>query len=163
MEDRAILNLKKVKLIGVDVDGTLTDGKLYFFEHSEEPAKAFNVKDGMAFHIAREAGIKIAIISGLSSRASEQRAKLLGLEDAYFGVRDKREIMRKIMEKYGINKGEAVFLGDDIQDIPAMEEAGIGVAVSDAVDVVKEKADFVLKSKGGEGALRELVELILRK
>lgn len=163
MEDRTILRLKGIKLIGVDVDGTLTDGKLYFFENSPEPAKAFNVKDGMAFHIARSAGIKIVIISGLASRASEQRARLLGLEDAFFGVRDKREVMKKIMEKYGVKRGEAVFLGDDIQDIPAMEEAGVGVAVSDAVEEVKKRADIVLKSRGGEGALRELVELILRK
>ncbi len=151
----------KIKLIAVDVDGTLTDGKLYFFEGSREPAKAFNVKDGMAVHLARQAGIRIAIISGLASRAAEERARKLGIEEAHFGVRDKRGVMEKIMKKYGIKKGEAVFLGDDIQDIPAMEAAGLGVAVGDAVEEVKKKADLILSSRGGEGALRELVEKIL--
>ncbi len=152
----------RIKLIAVDVDGTLTDGKLYFFEGHNEPAKAFNVKDGMAVHLARKAGIKIAIISGLSSRAAEERARNLGIEDAFFGVRDKREVMRRLMEKYDLQRGEAVFLGDDIQDIPAMEEAGLGAAVSDAVEEVRERANLVLKSRGGEGALRELVERILK-
>ncbi len=152
----------RIKLIGVDVDGTLTDGKLYFFEGQQEPAKAFNVKDGMAVHLARQAGILIAIISGLPSKAAEERARRLGIEDAYFGVKDKGPVMRKIMEKYGIKKGEAIFLGDDIQDLPAMEAAGLGAAVSDAVPKVRERAHLVLSSKGGEGALRELVERILK-
>ncbi len=154
--------LRGIKLIGVDIDGTLTDGKLYFFEGSSEPVKAFNVRDGMAVHLARESGIKIAIISGLPSKTSEERAKKLGIEDVYFGVKDKGKSMKKIMEKYGIKKGEAVFLGDDIQDIPAMEEAGIGAAVADATGTVKVKAKIVLKKKGGEGALRELIEMILK-
>ncbi len=152
----------RIKLIGVDVDGTLTDGKLYFFEGQSEPAKAFNVKDGMAVHLARQAGILIAIISGLPSRVAEERAKKLGIEEAHFGVRDKGKLMREIMERYGIKKGEAIFLGDDIQDLPAMEAAGMGAAVSDAVPEVKEKAHLVLKSRGGEGALRELVERIMK-
>ena len=151
-----------IKLIAVDVDGTLTDGKLYFFEGQGEPAKAFNVKDGMAVYLARKAGIIIAIISGLESKAAEERARKLGIADAFFGVRDKAKVMRKIMEKYGLEKGEAIFLGDDIQDIPAMEEAGIGAAVADAVEEVKERAKILLKSRGGEGALRELVERVLK-
>jgi len=152
----------KIKLIGVDIDGTLTDGKLYYIEGMNEPLKTFNVKDGMAVYLAKKAGIKIAIISGLNSRASEKRARKLGIEDAFFGVMEKAPIMRKIMEKYGLKKGEAIFLGDDIQDIPAMDEAGLGAAVSDAVEEVKKRAEIILGSKGGEGALRELVELILR-
>ncbi|MCD6454957.1 MAG: HAD hydrolase family protein [Candidatus Aminicenantes bacterium] len=154
--------LSKIKLIGVDIDGTLTDGKLYYIEGMNEPLKTFNVKDGMAVYLAKKAGIKIAIISGLNSRASEKRARKLGIEDAFFGVMEKAPIMRKIMEKYGLKKGEAIFLGDDIQDIPAMDEAGLGAAVSDAVEEVKKRAEIILGSKGGEGALRELVELILR-
>ncbi len=152
----------RIKLIAVDVDGTLTDGKLYFFEGHSEPAKAFNVKDGMAVHLARRAGIIIAIISGLESRAAKERAKKLGIADAFFGVRDKAEVMRKIMEKYGLKRGEAIFLGDDIQDIPAMEEAGLGAAVADAVEEVRERAEILLKSRGGEGALRELVERAIK-
>ncbi len=153
--------LAKLKLVATDIDGTLTDARLYYFPETKEPLKAFNVRDGLGFLLAKKAGLRVAVISGLESSSARRRMAKLGLEDVFLGVENKAEIMRKLKEKYGLSTEEVAFIGDDLQDLPAFSESGLKVAVADAHPAVRERADLVLKSRGGEGAFREFIERVL--
>lgn len=153
--------LKKLKLLAFDCDGVLTDAGMYYSESGEE-FKKFNTRDGQGLELIRKKGIKTALITRENSKAAGLRAKKLKVDDTFIGIKDKTGPMRQLKEKYSFNSEDIAYVGDDIGDLPAMEEAGISFAVRDAVDKVKNKADFVLESAGGEGAIREVCEMILK-
>ena len=153
---------KKIKLIILDVDGTLTDGNIIIDDNGVE-SKSFNVKDGFAIANGIKQGVIFAIITGRTSKVVEKRAIELGINEVYQGIKNKIEILQNLLEKYDINFDEVAYMGDDINDIPALKRAGLKGATYDAVEEVKEIADFITSASGGKGAVREFVEYILRE
>lgn len=151
---------KKVKLFIMDVDGTLTDGKIYIGPQGEV-FKAFNTKDGLGIKRLREKGIIPVIITGRSSEIVVARAKELGIDEIYQGIKDKLAVYRHLVDKYKVNDEEVAFIGDDLNDLPLLNKVGLSFGVADAVEAVRAAVDYVTKQKGGEGAVREAIDLIL--
>lgn len=149
------------KLIAFDIDGTLTDGSIYYSENGEE-IKKFNAKDGMGIALCLKSGIIVAFISGRYSNVIRRRAEELGVTEVYMGIKNKRDCLQKILTRLKINPEDAAFVGDDIYDIPAMKVVGLPCALADAEDIVKKYAKFVSKKCGGNGGVREICEYILR-
>jgi len=152
--------LAGVDLIAMDVDGVLTDGRIIISSDGSE-SKNFNVRDGHGLSVARFKGFKLAWISGRVSEATTLRARELGIEHVFQGHRRKDEILEELAEKLGVALDKVLFMGDDVVDIPAMKAAGIGVAVADAHPQVLAEADWVTSNAGGEGAVREIIDLIV--
>lgn len=148
----------KIKLLVMDVDGTLTDGKIYMGENGEV-MKAFNIKDGYAIaHMLPEMGIIPVIITGRVSKIVENRAKELGITELYQGVGNKLDQLKKVAEKYNVTSEEIAYIGDDLNDLECIEYCGFAACPSNAVEEVKAKCDCVCKTIAGEGAVRELIE-----
>ena len=152
---------KKIKMIILDVDGTLTDGKIYIDSNHLE-IKAFNVKDGFAVSSAVSLGMHFAIITGRRSKIVEKRAEELGVRFVYQKIKNKKAKLKELLEESGISLDETAYIGDDINDLPAMKMVGLKGATFDSAQEVKEIADFISNAKGGDGAVREFVEFILR-
>jgi 3-deoxy-D-manno-octulosonate 8-phosphate phosphatase (KDO 8-P phosphatase) len=179
---------KRIKLLLFDVDGVLTDGKLYIFPappgvlqstqqhaskhggeggfglHSESyiEAKGFHAHDGTSISLARLAGIRTGLITKRISETVALRARDLKLEFVYQGIQDKLTVFEEIIKKTGIKPAEAAFVGDDVIDLPVMRNCGLAIAVANARDEVKEDAHYVTPHSGGDGALRDAVEYILK-
>lgn len=153
---------KKIKMLIMDVDGTLTDGKVYIGPRGEE-FKAFNIKDGLGIKLLKEKGVIPVIITGRNSKIVSVRANELGIEEVWQGVEDKLNTYHNLTEKYKINDQEVAFIGDDLNDLPLINKVGLSFSVADAVKAVREKADYVTKKNGGEGAVREAIEIILQE
>jgi len=151
-----------IKLILLDVDGTLTDGGIYRDNNGEE-FKKFNVKDGYVIINARKLGIDFGIITGRKSELVRIRAEELKIKYLYQGISEKVPILEELMESYNLKKEEIAYMGDDLNDLGIMKKVGLKGAPQDAVSEVKDIADFVSSKKGGEGAVREFVEFILKK
>ncbi len=151
----------KIKLILLDVDGVLTDGRLYYTQNGEE-IKVFNVKDGFGIKLAQKAGIEIGIISGRSSNALHKRLKDLGIEEIFTGKKDKLSALENIIERKNTKAEEIAYIGDDLVDIPVMRQVGFPIAVNDAQEIVKKYALYITKRQGGKGAVREAIEFILK-
>lgn len=150
--------MKDFKILFMDVDGTLTDGKIYMGENGEI-MKAFNIQDGYAVaHMLPKMGIVPVIITGRISKIVENRAKELGITELYQGRNDKLEIMLEVMEKYNCTKENAAYIGDDVFDIPCMEQCAISACPADAVLEVKDICQYVCRNTGGHGAVREFIE-----
>lgn len=149
-------------MVITDVDGVLTDGSIYKGPDGME-LKRFNVSDGAGVAIARAANLRMAIISGRHSDATEQRAKELKIEDVYNGSLNKVAPYEEIKTKYNLKDENIAYIGDDLIDIPVMELAGIPIAVSNAFEPVKEAAVYVTITAGGDGAFREAVTWILKE
>jgi 3-deoxy-D-manno-octulosonate 8-phosphate phosphatase (KDO 8-P phosphatase) len=149
-----------IRLVAMDVDGTLTDGGFYM--DGEAEFKKFNVRDGYGIAEMLKRGIEVAFISGRYSAATDARAKDLGVARVFNGTKDKLRDLRSSADELGLAREEVAFIGDDIPDIPCLQWAGLGVAVCDAPDEVKRASDMVLGSRGGEGAVREAAEYIIR-
>src|SRR5258705_12209972 len=150
-----------VKLLLMDCDGVLTDGKIWILENNDDQ-KTFNTRDGLGLGLWHRAGLKSGIISGRSSSAVERRAQALGIEYVCQGSADKTKAFEEILAKAGIDEAEVAFIGDDLTDIPAMRRSEFAVAVADAVPETRARAHYVTKARGGEGAVREAVEIILK-
>ena len=150
-----------IKMLVLDVDGVLTDGQITLTQAGEE-IKSFNAKDGLGLKMLISSGIGVVIITGRRSAVVERRAGELGIAEVWQGVQDKRTLLRKIIRDKGLEKGEVCCVGDDLPDLAMFAEAGLGVAVADAVKEVREGADLVTRKKGGRGAVREVCELILK-
>ena len=179
---------RKIKLLLFDVDGVLTDGKLYIFpapagiqqstqnhaaKHGGQggfglvsqsliEAKGFHAHDGTAISFARLAGIKTGLITKRVSETVALRARDLKLEYVYQGIQDKRTAFEEILRRDGISASEAAFVGDDVIDLPVMRNCGFAIAVANARDEVKEAAHYVTPHGGGDGALRDATEFILK-
>ncbi|MCX5849200.1 MAG: HAD-IIIA family hydrolase [Deltaproteobacteria bacterium] len=153
--------LKGIKLLILDVDGVMTDGKIIMDDEGRE-IKNFNVRDGHGIKVLQRYGIKVALLTGRQSKVVEHRAKDLEIDDVYQKVFNKKDVYEKILKKHKLKITEAAFLGDDIIDIPVLKSVGFSAAVADAVNVVKKSVDYVTKNRGGHGAVREICEMILQ-
>jgi 3-deoxy-D-manno-octulosonate 8-phosphate phosphatase (KDO 8-P phosphatase) len=187
MPDSAKSRARKIKLLLFDVDGVLTDGKLFFFpapagvqttqqhaaRHGGEggfglasqsmvEAKGFHAHDGAAISLARLAGIKTGLITKRISETVALRARDLKLDHVHQGIQDKLGVFRHILKQEGLAAAEASFVGDDVIDQPVMWHCGLAIAVANARDEVKRDAHYVTKHGGGDGALRDAVEFILK-
>ncbi|MDO9548713.1 MAG: HAD hydrolase family protein [Candidatus Marinimicrobia bacterium] len=153
--------LLKIKLVISDVDGVFTDGSLYI-GHNGEEFKRFNVLDGAGIALMKAVEIPMAIISGRKSGVTLHRMKELGLDEhLYQGNLAKIEPYLKIKADFDLNDAEILYIGDDLVDIPLIRRAGVGVAVANAAQIVKNAADYVTHVRGGHGAVREVIELLL--
>ena len=151
-----------IKLVLLDVDGTLTDGGIYRGNNGEE-LKRFNVKDGYAIVNAQKLGIEFGIITGRKSELVEIRSNELKIKYLYQGISEKTVILEEIMQKTGLKKEEIAYMGDDLNDILIMKQSGLTGAPKDAADEVIQIVDFVSGKNGGSGAVREFIEHILKK
>ena len=151
-----------IKLIVLDVDGTLTDSGIYHGNNGEE-LKKFNVKDGYAIVNAQELGIEFGIITGKESELVRTRANELNIKYLYQGISEKTLILDEIMQITGLQKEEIAYMGDDLNDIKIMQKVGFSGTPLDGVNEAKIIADFVSTKNGGEGAVREFIETILKK
>ncbi len=153
--------MNEIKIVIIDVDGVLTDGKIMLDTNGNE-SKTFYVQDGTGITYLHRAGIKTAIISGRESKAVAHRAKELGIEDVYQGIHNKIEAYEKILKKHKIKDNEICYIGDDLIDLPILRRVGFSVAVPNAVLEVKKSVSYVTSARGGHGAIREVVEKILK-
>lgn len=151
----------EIKLLAIDVDGVLTDGGLTF-DDDGRLYQTFYVRDGFALKAAQRAGLKIAWVSGRKSSAVEKRAAELETDFCVLGCGDKFAALRDLQTQLGIMPGECCFIGDDLPDLPAFAACGLNIAVADAVAEVKKHADDITTAPGGRGAVREVIEHILR-
>ena len=154
--------MQDVKLLVLDIDGTLTDGTLRYHDDGTH-TKAFHVADGLGIVLAQGAGLQVAVISGRASRAVETRMAELKVTEVIQNCGDKASALLGLLKKYDLKASEAAFVGDDINDLPAFEVAGVKIAVADASEFLKAKADWVTPRVGGHGAVRDAVEEILRR
>lgn len=152
---------KKIKLMAFDVDGVMTNNTLIFDENGVE-YKVFNGKDGQGIELLHKAGIIPAIISKRNNGTLVHRAKVLGITELHMGQKNKLEVLDEIIAKYGFSYDEVVFMGDDLPDICVLEQVGLPSCPLDAVDEVKEVSKFISSRKGGEGAIRELCDFVLK-
>lgn len=152
---------KKLKLLILDVDGVLTDGKL-FFDNEGNEYKSFHAQDGHGIKLLRQTGVEVAVISGRKSKSVELRMKNLGIEHVYQGHENKIAAFNEIIEKIGITPKQAAHVGDDVIDLPIMIRAGLAIAVSDANFAVKQRADWCTTLPGGQGAVREVCDFIMQ-
>jgi 3-deoxy-D-manno-octulosonate 8-phosphate phosphatase (KDO 8-P phosphatase) len=166
---------RKIKLLLFDVDGVLTDGKIFLFPvpMTSQPgsppsksivveAKGFHAHDGAGISIARIAGIRTGLITRRNSETVALRARDLKLEQVYQGIQDKLKAFREILRAEGLNSSEVAFVGDDVIDLTVMRNCGFAVAVANARREVKDAAHYVTPHSGGDGALRDVIEFILK-
>lgn len=152
--------LKRTKLLALDVDGVLTDGTIYI-SPAGEVFKGFNAKDGMGISCALRNNLQIAVITGRQSPIVERRCEELGIKLLKQGVKDKRLALEQLAAKLGLTSKEVAYMGDDLNDIPAFAAAGLNIAPADASIEVLAVADIITKAKGGRGAVREAITMIL--
>lgn len=153
--------MREIKVIALDVDGVLTHGDLYIGE-TDETQKRFNAKDGMGITCAIRQGIRFSIVTGRKSYIVTKRASELGITDIRSGVVDKGAELQKIAKKFGVEEKNIAYMGDDLNDLPIIAKAGFSCAPLDAVSEVCERVDYIASKNGGEGAVREVIELILK-
>ncbi|MFN8526421.1 MAG: HAD hydrolase family protein [Chloroflexota bacterium] len=151
---------RRVRLLGMDVDGTLTDAGMYYGENGEE-FKKFNTRDGMGVGLLREAGLKTAFLTSENTPIVTRRAAKMRIDYVRLGARDKLSEMRAIVAELGITLEEVAYIGDDLNDCELLAHVGLAVAVQDASAKPRALAHYVTQARGGEGAVRELCNLIL--
>ena len=152
---------KKLKLLILDVDGVLTDGKL-FFDNEGNEYKSFHARDGHGIKLLRQTGVEVAVISGRKSNSVALRMKSLGIEYVYQGHEDKRAAFKELLSKVGVTPDQVAHVGDDLLDLPIMTRVGLAIAVNDANFAVKEHADWCTSALGGNGAVREVCDFIMQ-
>ena len=156
---------KKIKLLLMDVDGVLTDGRIYLVPLGRgkvAEAKVFHSQDGAALKLIRKAGIRTGVVTGRRSDVMEHRARELGMDFVHEGVEDKGKALDEILRAGRMRAEEVAYVGDDLSDLRPMKRAGLPMAVANAVPEVRRAAAYVTRRPGGQGALREVIELILR-
>jgi 3-deoxy-D-manno-octulosonate 8-phosphate phosphatase (KDO 8-P phosphatase) len=159
MPDRTA-RARRVKMLIMDVDGTLTDGAVFVLPDGEE-VKSYNVKDGLGILLAHLAGLKTGIITGKTSKSLEKRAEKLRVAEVHQGILNKKLALEGILRRHRLQPEEIAYIGDDLGDLEVMKTVGLAAAVADAHPEVKGWAHFVCKEKGGRGAVREFIEFIL--
>lgn len=153
--------LQQVRLFATDVDGVLTDAGMYYSESGDE-WKKFNTRDGMGIKLLQKAGLITAIVTQERTRLVARRAEKLAIPELHQGVMDKLSVIREMAVRYGIGLQQIAYIGDDVNDMEALKAVGVSAAPADALPQVLGVVDYVCEKKGGEGAVRELVELILQ-
>ena len=150
----------RVKALLLDVDGVLTDGSVEFDSEGRTAAR-FDIKDGAGLVRLHRTGCLIGVVSGRRAPESEIRLRSLGIEEIHLAVEDKGAAVRGILDRHGVHRKEACFVGDDLPDLAAFAEVGFPVAVADAVKTVRDAASYVTSKRGGHGAVREVCDLLL--
>jgi len=156
-----MVDFAEIKLLALDVDGVLTDGSLIINADGSE-SKFFNSLDGHGIRMWQRAGLKVALISGRASVPTELRAEQLQIEYVFQDCHYKLPVVEQLLDKLGLSPENIAFVGDDLTDMPVIRYVGFGVAVANAVDEVKQSADYVTTRPGGSGAVREVIEYILK-
>lgn len=153
--------IKPIKLLLLDVDGVLTRGSIIYTDAAEE-VKVFSVKDGLGIRLLMDAGIQVGIITGRRSQALQTRCDNLGITMIYDGISDKEQVLETIIRETGLGPDEIAFAGDDLPDIRIMRKTGLPIAVANACSEVRAEALYITAAYGGDGAVREISELILK-
>jgi 3-deoxy-D-manno-octulosonate 8-phosphate phosphatase (KDO 8-P phosphatase) len=163
MEDLTSIERRasRIKLLMMDCDGVLTDGRLWLLENGDEH-KSFNTKDGLGLELLRRSGLRAGIITGRTSTGLARRAQELGIEFLRQGNEQKIAAFEEVLRSARIKEDEVAFVGDDLSDIPLMRRSELAVAVADAVAETRAAAHYITKAKGGRGAVREVIEIILK-
>ena len=161
LSDSLRARLARVRLIVLDVDGTLTDGTVTYTDDGRE-LKSFHIHDGIGMVLCGFVGVRIAWITGRKSVMVERRAQELGVMHLYQKIRDKATALAEIALREGVSPEEMAFMGDDLIDLPAFRNVGVAIAPGDAVSEVRAAAHLVTVRDGGRGAAREAIEAILR-
>ncbi len=159
--DITMTNLADIQLLAMDVDGVLTDGTLVINADGSE-SKFFNSMDGHGIRMWQRAGLKVALISGRASEPTQRRAEQLQIEYVFQDCHNKLPVFEKLLEQLGLSPERVAYIGDDLTDLPVIRYAGFGVTVANAADEVKQYADYVTTRPGGNGAVREVIEYILK-
>lgn len=152
--------LRPIKLLLLDVDGVLTDGGIYYGESGEE-MKRFDIQDGYGLVKLQKAGVAVAILTGRYSRLVDRRAKELGISEVYQNVENKAEAYAAIKTRLGLKDREIAYVGDDEPDIPVLTQVGFSAAPANAAASVRKATAYVCRHRGGEGAVREIVDMLL--
>ena len=152
---------KRVKLLVLDVDGVLTKGEI-IYDNQDKELKIFNVKDGLSVFLLNKVGINTIFLTAKNNKVVRKRARDMGVREVIGGILPKSKAIEIIERKYKVKKVEICFIGDDLIDMSAMRIVGLPVAVRDAPREVKSCALYITKNRGGEGAVREVVERILK-
>ncbi|HUL42122.1 MAG TPA: HAD-IIIA family hydrolase [Burkholderiales bacterium] len=160
MED-AFEKAKRIRLAIFDVDGVLTDGKLFISDRGDE-YKSFNTLDGHGMRMLKQSGVELVLLSGRTSRSVEMRAQNLGIGLLYQGVEDKLEIYSSLLKKLRLHADATAYVGDDVMDLPVMRRCGLAICVPAAPALVKQQAHYITQQPGGCGAVREICELIMQ-
>ena len=150
-----------IKMLVLDVDGILTDGRIVYTSKGEQ-IQAFHVHDGFGLKLLMKSDIKVVLLSARGGRALEKRAKELGIRDLYQDRSDKLMIYEQIKHRFGLEDKQVAFMGDDWMDLPILTRVGLSATVPDCVEAVKERVHYITSREGGRGAVREVCELILR-
>ena len=161
MCQRSLEKAKNVKLLILDVDGVLTDGRIVIDDRGVE-TKCFDVRDGHGIKLLKRANIQVVIITGRRSEVVSHRARELGIDSVYQNIHDKLEVYRAILDEKGLKDEEVGFVGDDLVDLPLMKRVGFSAVVADGSEELQPYADYVSRNRGGRGAVREISELILK-
>jgi len=156
----ALERAKRIRCVIFDIDGVMTDCKLYL-THDGEEIKAVNVRDGLGIKLLLKHGIEVAVISGRPSAAMQKRLEFLGVPHIWLATEDKLPAYRSLLGKLGISDDECAHMGDDVPDLPLFEQVGLALAPADAHPKAKAKAHWISTAKGGDGAIREAVDFIL--
>lgn len=154
---------KNIKVIVLDVDGVLTDGRMGYDFNDGNEIKFFHTRDGLGIKLAMSAGIKVGILSGRMSHANRRRAAELGLDFCKEKCSNKGESFKELVAELGVDASECLYIGDDVIDARPMQMAGIAVVVNDGEDILDQVADFRTQAKGGHGAIRETVNWLLKE
>ncbi len=153
--------LEKIKLIVLDVDGTMTDGGVYI-DNNEIETKKFNIKDGAGILLAQSVGINFMILTGRESGCVRKRASELNIKYVHQGIKNKEDFLENFICTSGYEKENIAYIGDDLNDLKAMKYCQVNACPIDAAQEVKEQCQFVLTTKGGYGVVREFVEILLK-
>ncbi|MDR2218984.1 MAG: 3-deoxy-manno-octulosonate-8-phosphatase KdsC [Methylobacillus sp.] len=161
MKQDVLERARRVKLLVLDVDGVMTDGRLYLCDDGQE-FKAFNSQDGLGMKLLKASGVELAIITGRTSNVVVKRAENTGVAHFFQGVEDKLAAFHELAGKLKLDHAQCAFMGDDVVDLPPMLQSGLAITVPAAPALVKERAHYVTAREGGCGAVREVCELIMQ-
>ncbi|NEP51579.1 MAG: HAD-IIIA family hydrolase [Moorea sp. SIO3C2] len=153
--------LSQVKLLALDVDGVMTDGGLYYTESGEEFRK-FNVKDGMGIRLLQQTEIEVAVITNSSSRATRHRVQKLGIKYNFFAIEDKLAVLKELCQQLSLSLSQVAYVGDDIIDLAVLKAVGCPLTVADGIPENQDSAVYVTRLAGGQGAVREICELLIK-
>lgn len=152
--------LQPIRLLLLDADGVLTDGKIVYHDNGEQTLH-FNVRDGLGLRLLMETGVQVGVISGRGSAALDHRCRNLGIDLVYRSVRDKVDVLHSILTQTGITAAATAFMGDDLVDLPVMQQVGCAIAVADAHPLLHAVAHIQTRQGGGQGAVREIAEALI--
>jgi len=154
-------SLKRIRLFATDVDGVLTDAGMYYSESGEE-LKKFNTRDGMGIKLLQKAGLITALVTQEQTKLVARRGEKLMIPEVHQGVMDKLSVVREMVERNGVTMDQVVYMGDDINDLSTLQAVGFSATPADGLPQVRAAVHYVCTKKGGEGAVREIIEMILQ-